>query len=305
MDTAPEESQYLMAEQSCLAAGLVWGWVRSQLPTFLREFDVLEPEQEDLLQVGEHLATGRPIVDMLRPDVLVRRRRDKRLYTVDFKTAYSLEESWQSEWENNLQMATQGLGAETRLGEPVVGYYMMGLLKGSRRSNKIDDGEGGKTNGPRRQTSVFCYGYFNPGNPPIQEPAWEHEWTRKKGFSKAAIWQDYPGGVEQLAFDLPESILHNQYLLLGPFERNEVTVQRWLKEAPIEEGRWIDKLAAIQRGEPVEHYVTSSWACQGFDGACAYVPLCYGQPSAELLYEPREPHHEEEHLAFEQLDKSS
>jgi hypothetical protein len=294
MDTAPEESQYLMAEQSCLAAGLVWGWVRSQLPTFLREFEVLETEQEDLLQVGEHLATGRPIVYMLRPDVLVRRRRDKRLYTVDWKTAYSLEESWQGEFVNSVQMATQGLGAETRLGEPIVGYYVGGLFKGSRRSSMIDVGDGTKVKGPRRQTSVFCYGYMNPGNPPIQEFDWISEWTRRKGYSKAAVWQDYPGGVEQLAFDMPEALLHQQFLLLGPFERNTVVVERWLKEAPTEEGRWIDKLAAIEAGEPIEAHVTSSWACSGFDGPCPYVPLCFNEPSAELLYEPRQAHHAEE-----------
>lgn len=299
LDTAPEEAEYLSQEQSCLAAGLTWGFVRSQLPLLLREFEILEIEREDLLQVGEHRgAVITPIVYMLRPDFLVRRRLNKRLYTFDFKTAYSLEESWQAEWENNLQMATQGLGAEARLGEPIVGYYMLGLLKGSRRSYMIDNGDGGKTKGPRRQSSVWCYGWLNPGNPPIQEPAWEHEYTRKKGFSKAAIWQDYAGGVEQLAFDLPEHILHAQYLMLGPFERNEVTVERWLKEAPAEEGRWIDRLAAIKRGEPVESHIASSWACQGMDGPCAYVPVCYGFPSAELLYEPRTPHHEEELRLF-------
>jgi hypothetical protein len=302
LDTLPEESRYLLAEQSCLARGMVWGFVRSQLPGLLRDFEILETEQEDLLQIGEHRGPQgtTPIVYMLRPDALLRRRSNSKLYTLDFKTAYSLEESWQSEWENNLQMATQGLGAETRLGEKVEGYYMLGLLKGSRRSSYLDDGQGGKIKGPRRQSSVWCYGYLNPGNPPIQEPAWEHEYTRKKGFAKAAIWQDYAGGPEQLAFDLPERLLHDQFLLLGPFERNETTLARWLEEAPREEARWIDRVGAVEAGEPIEHHVPSSWACQGLDGPCIMVPICYNHPSAELLYEPREAHHEEERLRFEE-----
>lgn len=294
----PEEAAYLQAEQSCLAVGLIWGWVRSQLGLLVRDFEIVDVEREDLLTVGEHRDHERllitPIVYMTRPDALLRRRSDHALYTLDFKTAYTLEESWQAEWENNLQMATQGLGAETRTGEPIAGYYMAGLYKGSRRSSYSQDDAGNKIKGPRRQTSVYCYGYLNPGNPPVQEPDWIHEYTRKKGYSKAAIWQDYLGGPEELAFRLPEHILHDQYLLLGPFERNETTIARWLEEAPREEARWIDRCRAIEQGEPREHLIASSWCCQGYDGPCAYVPLCYGHPSAELLYEPRTPHHEHE-----------
>lgn len=305
-----EEAAYLLAEQSALVRGMSWGFVRSQLPGLIAEFEVVEVEREGLMQVGEYRIQGGceehpgaeacviPIVYMLRPDAVLRRRRDRKLFTLDFKTAYSLEDSWQRQWENNLQMATQGLEVEIRLGEKVEGYYMLGLLKGSRRSVMIDDGDGGKVKGPRRQSSVWCYGYLNPGNPPIQEPAWEHEYTRKKGYSRAAIWQDYEGGPEALAFAMPERLLHEQFLLLGPFERNETTIQRWLQEAPHEEARWIERLRAIKRGEPVEQHVTSSWECWQYEGPCSFVPACYGFPSWEGLYKPREPHHEEEKRRF-------
>ena len=43
----------------------------------------------------------------------------------------------------------------------------------------------------------------------------------------------------------------------------------------------------------MEEHIASSWACHGMDGPCIMVPWCYGAPSAELLYEPRTPHHEE------------
>lgn len=338
-----DEVQFLINEQSALIEGLVWGWVRSQLDTILRDFEIISVENEEELVVGcscdkagfpadEHREECRGIVQMSRPDIILRRKADGKLGNHDFKTAAYVNDSYINEFRSSVQMAVGSLGAEARLGEPVDHYYIHALHKGIRKSEYDSDVRDYR--GPRRQHSVFCYLYVREGNPPLQERDFQPQWkwtddqgkghTLGRAYQKTPIWlvdfrdsgkPEHVSNVEWWVYAMPEGILHEQFLLIGPYERQEVQIPEYLQEMWHEEWRWVERLtilakvqeeygweSTIFQGE-LRAQIARSWQCHKYKTPCPYIPICFKHPGWEnpfqLGYVPRRPHHAGEIVEME------
>jgi len=309
---AGDEAHYKIHEQACLAEGMLWGFVRGCLRRVLELFEILEVEQEDLVRLTEHelAKDGRPellpIVFQLRPDILLRVRATKRLATLDLKTGYRLDDKWEAQFMDSLQMASQGLGAEERLGEQVAGYYVLGVQKGYQDRAKDEDGN---ETGPRRQRSPFTYCYHLDTGISSE---WESRYAYKdpqtgknrklgRDWRLEPVWlQDFPraagvNAAEEWAFKIPMDLVFDQFKLVGMFERHEGLIEKFLAEAPHEEVRWQERLHLVRNeGVPAEQVIPRSWNCFGEWGrACSYLPICFDH-AVQPAYETRAPHHEAE-----------
>jgi len=312
MDLAGEEARYKIQEQACLCEGMLWGFVRGCLRRVHELFEILEVEQEDLVRLteGEPARDGRPallpVVYQVRPDVLLRVRETKLLATLDLKTGYRLDDKWEAQFTDSVQMATQGLGAEERLKERVAGYYVLGVQKGYQDRAKDEDGN---PMGPRRQRSPFTYLYhLNTGISDEWESRYEYkdpQTGKKRRLGKdwrlEPVWQqDLPRAkdvnpAEEWAWKLPMDVIYDQFKLVGMFERHQTLIDNFLQEAPHEEIRWQERLHLVRNeGVPAGQVIPRSWNCFGEWGrACSFLPLCYNH-AAPPPYETRMPHHEAE-----------
>ena len=111
-------------EQAAHVEALVLAWCRVRLPKWLDEYEVIEVEVEDRVPLAED------VVLASRPDAIVRRKADHRLFVVNFKTVAQADERWLRSWEVDMQMMTELLAAERRHGHEFGGVIIEGLMKG-------------------------------------------------------------------------------------------------------------------------------------------------------------------------------
>jgi len=156
------------------------------------------------------------------------------------------------------------LDAERRLGRHVQSIYIHGLVKG-KRGGEYNPGTG-KYDGAIRQSSVFCYGYRKPANPPMEPEQWAatfeyydpYEQKAKrlgKAFQKVGVWElpdhylppDDPGmsKAEFWAKWIPSEARRKNLLVIGPFSRQTQMVEHFLEETLGEEERWQAGLWAL------------------------------------------------------------
>lgn len=310
-----EDFDHTVSEQSCLIAGILWAFYQMYLPLLLADFDIISIETEesyvvecdcgagDNTMMEAHEETCNGIVWMSRLDLIVRRKLDKLLYYIDYKTVGYKSDGWEAQWADNLQMAVSPIGTEIRLGEKVVGYYVLGIQKGQRSSQF---GEFSRSyDGPKRQNSVLCYAYYKHGSPPLDYGDWQPKFkyvgedgknhTLGKHYTKTAIWDGYfhekpaeMSNIEYWVSVLPPQILLDLFITLGPYQKHEFLIKTFLSEMPREEVMWRHKLYESNNGEAS---VVRSWNCHQFGGPCTYLPICYQHPGWEDKYTGRMPHH--------------
>jgi uncharacterized protein (DUF952 family) len=304
-----DDVNYIATEQAFLAAGMVWGWYRTQFPKIMDEFEIVAVEQEENLEITPD------IIQMSRPDWVARRRSDKALGIHDFKTsAYPVTAGTVEEYRSSVQMAVGTLGVERRLGEPVTHYYIHSLLKGGRKPFTKKE----RTTGPR-QYSNFCYGKDTPANPPFdpvsvpelggywidKTPVWDMEFPDKpENIDNAEHWVNI----------LSEADLLEQYTIIGPYDRPDALIENYLAGVKGEEREWQEKTSFEW---PWEEWHTMpfqkalfetfppSWKCTQFGSPCQFIPICYRHPGwKDILkagkYALRRPHHQQEREQMEE-----
>lgn len=327
-----EEVLYVIEEQCCLVEGLIWGWTKVMLPTIVKEYEIVDVEEEELYIINKEEAKPEDAIPneiamMCRPDILLRMKRNNTLGLHDFKTTATVSQAWIDEWRHSVQTASYTHAVESRLNIPVPYYYIHAIIKGQRRAeyNSLTK----EYDGPKRQNSMFCYAYFRAPNPPFVGIDYQPKFKYKdvlgknhnlgKEYIKLPVWQmpfmDKPKEftisewwVEKLAKNHPE-ILWEQFSLIGPYERQDHLIKSYIKEMAAEERRWTVKLwkaydAAQEFGEgSPEHEdvlaeeMPRSWACSHYGAPCPYVPLCFKHvgwedPIGGGLYVARRPHHD-------------
>jgi hypothetical protein len=297
-----EEIKHIMEEQASLIEGLTWGWCRAMLPDLLANFTIVDVEEEELFPVGED------IVQMSRPDFILRRKVDGKLALADFKTSSYVNESYAAEYRNSIQMAVGTLGAEHRLKEPIEFYYIFVLVKGQRK-NEYEQSTGDYS-GPRRQNSPFCYGYCRPANPPLEpDENWQPKWkylgadgkkhTLGRNYEKTPIWKGSfsykPKDMTNAEFwarSIPMDVLEEHFVQIGPYERQDLLIPEYLKEMVHEERRYIQNLWKLfefetETGSGWEtlayqdklcELFPRSWNCYSFSSPCPYIPVCFKHP---------------------------
>lgn len=255
-----------------LAAGLVMGWIRLNLTSFLAEFEILSVEKEEKpIFIAPNLSLS------IRADVVVRERLTGRIFVINWKTTNSVKD-WSLKWMYDLQTLTEALGVEQGLeGETVTGVIYWGFFKGKKR----EDGT---------WTSPTCGGYTRLAKSGAR--VWSGEY--KAGWDRFSA-ENFPQGgqpgwinflpVEYLAESFPRStpVITNSEVAEGLIGE----IVRWESDADnvLENGSQEDILRFFEKHP-------SFWNCD----RCPFAKVCLGVTTLEGLVEqgkliPRVDHH--------------
>jgi hypothetical protein len=328
-----EQTDEILAEQSCLIEGFVWLYARRFLPWLHQHYRVLSVEEERIqilsctcgagpLPVADHLVREcQGVALMSRNDLLAQHRRGRHLAYFEKKTDGRDSSLWAEQWETKPQLALGTLDAQARFGAEVTELYIVGLIKGSRRADR--EGE------PKRQQSALCYGYCREENPPLAAEDWlpSYQWAEPDGtirraprtYERRGLWylseawpyyrakkgQDpHVTPLEVWTEFLPESVSSKSLQLLGPLNRQDDQLQSLVRSMVAEEERWRDRLWQYYQGDGTpllqDQLFPQSWDCRRFgkEHQCQFVPICFKAPGWEDplagSYVPRRPHHEPE-----------
>lgn len=284
--------EFITNEQCCLLEGLVWSWVRWSIPTLVEDFEIIDIEREETLDIDE-------ITIMSRPDIILRRKEDGKLGNHDFKTAAVLSESWIEDWRDSIQMAVGSMGVEARLGEKVEHYYLHALVKGRHKffTNRL-----GRATEERRQESKLCYARFYPPQPPlVSHVTWD---LKGYWYEKIPIWEvDFgsqkPTEMTNSEFwvsKLPDSIAGELLAFAGPYVRQDQMMEDLKEEIPAEERRWVRNLWALHNDfSPynLNKLFPRSYNCNAYGSKCEFYSPC--REGGDLSsFQQRESHHEPE-----------
>lgn len=328
------QHEYLLREQSALMEGLYWGWLRGQLPNFLKLFKILAVEREEGWVEGCTCGLGQAIQGeagvgfkdhddrgcqgvghQARPDFVLERRSDGLVGIHDLKGHKTMGEYDINRYRVSIQMAANTLCVEARLGVQVTHYYIHVMLKGQRSASYEPQTK--TFTGPKRQQSMMTYNEYLAPAPPIR-PSDEVGASNLQWYKRVPTWEisfahkpEEWSNAEYLVslMTLPE--VQKNYVLVGPYDRQTWLCKRYMRQMGAEEQRWLDRVWAVydlvQGGMDIEDaldlHVPQSWDCMKYGsegGQCEFLPICLGEgvsardPMASGLYVPRVPHHEYE-----------
>jgi hypothetical protein len=337
----PEQLQTTIAEQCALITGLTWCFGLEFLPWFLEEYELIAVEQEDIAVLdcscglgdllglpADHEARGCAGIGwQCRPDIIARHRRTQAYSYWELKSASAFDQRFETGWETKVQFSAGVLGAEqrlsTELGEQVRidEMWVVGLLAGSRWAK---DGE------PRRQNSLLCYGYFQPGQPPIRPDTWEWEYENQerkpirlpRSYQKRGVWlgpfDGMPEGMDPAEYWvrwLPAEARKKQLGPVGPLNRQQVLLDGFKQELIAEERDWQQRLwqahdvyervggdwSHPEYQGVLNQLFRRSWACDRFgrEYGCQFKGLClqhegWQDPIGSDRFVLRAPHHQPE-----------
>jgi hypothetical protein len=341
--------EQLILEQRTLVEALVWIYALVRLPYMLSQYRLLNVEYEE----GPVLDCSCGLGDWVGtpPDhgargclgVVAQGRTDYlwegmaldvagQLAYEEFKTKASQRKSWEDAWEHAAQLWLNMEAASRRLGKPVDTAFVPVLYKGWRGRDK-----GAPETDPKYQHSPLCYGWFDPGNPPMRPPAWSstYKWFDEMGaghtlprtYTRQPIWNEalplpaLPDRPDASRVErwVKSCIKPAQYMdlmtVLGPFPRPAYRLEDASHALLAEERKWrqdVEYLRSVHAYEishpAVVDLIPRSWNCTGYDGTrCEFYPVCKKEPgwdqplSQHPLYELRTPHHVPERQAFEAL----
>lgn len=302
-DTDPEK---LIAEQAALLEGLLRSYEKIWIPHILEEFDVvsIEEPQEWILAPG--------LISKHRFDVVLRRKTDKQLVILDYKTFAYTSDTWARKLERSRQTSLYILAAQEMFGESVEMMYL-GMAKGSYR---IDTAFSSPFHKQKIQASPFCYAYALKGD---IGTVYQTAYTSKKGFKKVRAYEEMtPKEWFEFLWHNEEKTVREQFSYVGAFsptqkEMNRVrelvvreeleyvaNIRKYhdMRNKAISEGnddllekaeKFLDLIAAPMRENTCNAY--------GADYQCAFYNICFSENGLDNALEdgafmPRIPHHE-------------
>lgn len=308
-----EANEFVLMEQSNLAEGLVWGWLRACLPKFLQDYEIVALEKE--LPIDLTAAPMTPLqLDIrlqTRPDLVLRSRATGKLLIADWKSLGSgrISDGYVQEYRTSVQMAVGTLATEKHFGEPVESYSIFVFCKGGR---EVFESRGVRS-ATKRNYSHLLYAKFKPPSPPLdngsfelkgywvdKQPSWEQEWLRAD--SSQSIMEAW---VEKL----PLETLYEMYAEIGPYPRQDYMATDFLEVLKGEELRWAKLSSQHRGGYPDSALIPKSYDCHSYGRQCSFYDLCFKigdawkDPLGSGKFKLREPHHADEELAFERIKK--
>lgn len=159
-----------------------------------------------------------------------------------------------------------------------------------------------------KQSSPFCYGYSQNGQPPFFKPTLSYEY--RNGLRRVATWE-LEGGTKKWVENMPASILADQYPQTPPIFCNQDLITDYFQQRAMRELEIQMAKQMLEAG--VDSKVTLNGAFpQRFDRCkipttpprlCAFRLLCHGHCTDPLKagYAKRQPHHE---LEISQIAKA-
>lgn len=299
-----EEQEQVVREQKALTEGLVLAWVKVMLPILRHEFEIVHIEKEELREIGPG------VTRMTRPDIVLRRKSDKRLGVHDFKTTSLFTDSYIQEYKESVQMVGTAEDLEARLGEPVDHYFVHVLIKGWRK--KDYDTTTRDYTGPKRQNNFLCYAYKQDTPPAL--PTWMPKFkyrgqdgkmhTLGRGWEKTPVWQHFT--AQQWVSQLPREILNELFALVGPYYIRQNVKRAYTTEMYNVEADNVGKLWRIHEAtagldpfepktlETAAQEFPRSWQCHKYGYRCDFAEYCIDGKWDSSKYIPRRPHHEAE-----------
>ena len=285
----------------------MWAYLDVALPRLLAEYSVEQVEYEinvplkslpcahspttpdpllALLECTYCAGTGeRPLIWQSKPDMILRRKRDKALFVLDFKSSgqkhsgADLEKQFQHSTLVQAQMAS----VEYAFSEDCLGFIYQGIYKGyrERKVNKIL--------GYKRQVSPLVYAYCDTTIADgLSKPVTSHD-NWRTGPPK--LLADLPMSIREYVLSLPQEVKEAQFMLTAaPIGFDPAKVKQWRDEVWAEERRWVTPTAPFPSND--NHCFR-----YGVNHSCMYLSCCYSanvkaDPLGSGLYVPRVPHHE-------------
>jgi hypothetical protein len=301
-----DDPEHLIKEQTNLLTALLLAFTRLWLPRILAEYEIVNVEKSH----DWTLAPG--LVQKLRFDTIVRRKADKTLCILDWKSMKSISDIWEQKLERSRQTSLYTQAAQEIYGESVdIGY--VGMVKGAWRK---DTAKSSPFYGQKIQASPFLYAYTLDS-----DDIWQSSWTNRKGFRKVRVYDEMP--IEKWVdwmFKHEPHVVNEQFTFIPPFaptlrERRrvkELIIREELKyledirrykamlKRGIEENNpalvaeatdFLDFVAAPMRDETCFKY--------GDEGRCQFYHICHTEGGLENVmvgddFVRRDPHHETE-----------
>lgn len=330
----PQDNLWIMEEQCMLVEGLAWCFIRGKLPEIIENYTVLAVEQEEefVVRCGcgrsdlslkveahtDHLDDPNivTIVQMSKPDIILRRELDGRVGNHDFKTEYNVSDNTVESYRDSVQMAVGTVGAEQRLGVKIDHYVIHALIKGGRGVFSKKGAPQTLDSHLKKQYSPLCYAkVFAPNAPFNNDTTWDY-----KGFwfDKQPLWQvefsQKPLGMSNSEFwvyEMPKEMLFEQFVEIGPFERPTHMITQALDHIAGEEMRWIKNLNDLYVVEEANGWesdifqrtlnatIPRSYHCYHYNSRCPMYQVCFKgagwqDPIGSGYYVHRRPHHEPE-----------
>ncbi len=205
--------QYGAEEQAAMAEAMLRGFWAYEGEWLLRDFDVLEVEQEGRAELSKDMAL------MFRPDALVREKSTGDLYEISWKTCATFQQKTIKQAMVDMQSCSEVWGRENDPSAEKVGK-IEGVLykfasKGTRRKDNWD--------GLYKQGTHLIYGWMKREGTDV-DWSWSYEWSDPgeiniktgnpvshklgKGWKKVPIWREYEGGISAWIAALAANEIH-------------------------------------------------------------------------------------------------
>jgi len=271
------ERGWYLAEQWALLSGLVHGYTGLILPQILGEYEIFSVEGECEMPLKEG------IVLVATPDMLVRRKADRTLWYLEFKSTSSNSGKWVKSWGRSIQAMAGALTMEQSVGEELAGYTILGLYKGYK------DKKDGRTRSP-----LTYWWKRGDEESPDYKKGWEMlpTWEREGGVAKVvADLLSTPEGMQTVADLFPQT---------QPLFVNRRLVDQWIAQLIMRE----EEISAARQPDfafPPREVMDRTFS-QNFDNCepsfgfdCPFVNVCFN-PAGEADpfsqgYKWRDPHH--------------
>ena len=292
-----DETDIAIQEEAWLVKCLVYGASKVLVPRILEAYEVLEVEHEGTRQVGDYFGT--PIVQMDRPDILLRAKGSGSIFVGDWKTARKLDSQWADSFATNVQFMVGALGVEERLGIKVDGFVVFGLEKGERR--RAYDRETKTYSGPKENSSKFCRIWYRGPIPPETDGTFETE--KAKGFDKVPAWE-VRSFVEHVDWLDSVGELAGLFALTTPYALDRFALGLYDNSLRAEESKWISWLNEPEAKMEWTSAAFQAWfeqlprsfKCEDWmtGRRCPVEVLCKRHPGWQdptQSYRVREPHH--------------
>lgn len=279
-------------------------WTAVRLPRLLEEYEIVETEHEEELLLGNG-----SIMLLGRLDALLRRKLDGQLFVLNFKTVGEPNEWWREQWPLDMQLISEPLEVEARLGQPIAGVLIEGLVKGGKRLQYPPDSGNWWINSP-----LIWMWKKDAAAPFPAEYAAKFEWTGDdgknhrlgKGWHKQPAWSDSNMSLREWLNWLYEhefDLLQSQFVSLPPILINREACKEWQSAVEFQED-WIYNKRLFVEQQLDGHYVlnyafpmhTGSGNCIR-PSKCEFYNLCHGSAAADPLnsgYQWRVPNHPRE-----------
>lgn len=292
----PELYAELLEEQAALAGTLAGAGVAVWLPQIIEDYDLIQTEMEI------NWTWDGQVVMMSRPDAVLRRKRDGKIFVVSYKTTKTFYPSDLDRLSYDIQALTE-MAAVTATGLPAEGVLYAYFIKGTRK--KVTDGE---LNYSRYNSGLLRPWVDSRQLQPILRTRYESlpdpitgrksrlgpnydqlSYTEAVGpvtFSQYGLTpRDYFVRILDGEFDEEhggsalQSLIAAPEAILRPWEQ----MDRIVRQFTADEHAWMEGLSQLEGDTWYRQAQMNPSACHSYNRNCQWVGACWGSGSSKII----------------------